>query len=57
MEWIIEEWGIGQTAGAPKNNRFSKPGVSIVFMAPGDEIVIHNHPYEEAYFIWRVKVK
>ena len=35
----------------PRTTGSQNLGVSILFMAPGDEIVIHNHPYEEAYFI------
>lgn len=35
----------------PKTTGSKDLGVSIVFMAPGDVIVVHDHPYEEAYFI------
>jgi mannose-6-phosphate isomerase-like protein (cupin superfamily) len=35
----------------PRTTGSHNLGVSIVFMAPGEEVIVHDHLYEEAYFV------
>jgi quercetin dioxygenase-like cupin family protein len=56
LEDGIDYWGLNTQVKRlvhPTTTGSDQLGVSICLMKPGDEVPIHRHSYEEAYFVVR----
>lgn len=56
LEDGVDYWGLGTQVKRlvhPTTTGSVQLGVSICLMKPGEEVVIHRHPYEEAYYVVR----